>query len=253
MLKFNEFITEKIHYDIDIDVNFLYSFFKEDIEEVMKTGEIRDGMFAKKIIYSSELKSNKCKEAHMLNPCYIHLNDYGGTSNGNYYRPKIFSHTSKSTISVKVSKSAIDFTNKYKNGSVIKATEEHPQIKLEFSPTRIKSSIRHELAHWLDDTMNNSHITKMLKDRTVRKKLKKAKHDNVNSLYFEIYAIIQNIYQLKLDNEDIWDDLSFEDMLYLNPSLSSIKKKMNNHDYNAWKKEVKRKMYKEDILGKNMR
>jgi hypothetical protein len=71
-----------------------------------------------------------------------------------------------------------------------------PLFEKDLSEPRIKGSIHHELTHWVDDTMNNQHIDKFIKNN----EKKTAEENNVlkyiNTHYLERQAQIHNIKQL---------------------------------------------------------
>ena len=253
MLNFNKYLLqEKILYDIEDDVEFLYSFFKDDIEEIERTGMLKENMFPKRIITTAQLTSDKAKKANKINPCNIHINDFVGLFTSYFfYKPKQ-DNNDISIIGMRIHKNAFNLIIKDTKGDLNIASEHYSGIEKEFTSTKIKGSIRHELTHWIDDTFNNSNIKNILKNNGVMKKMKHKGYDNVNLLSFEIYAILQNIYQLKLDNSDIWDEITFDEMIYMINSLGSIKKNTSKKDFDIWKRKIKRKMYKEGILGKNM-
>lgn len=246
-------IQEKIIYDIDEDVELIYSFFEDYINKINKTGII-ERLPMKEIISSEILTSEIHRKCHSKNPCDIFINDYDLNSD-NFYQPSGDLNSlniGKAIISLRLNKSAIKFIRDEFSGDISKANAYHYGVKEEFYSHRIKGSIRHELAHWIDDTINNSHISDILSNNGVKRKMRSKDYNTVNILDFEIFAIMQNIYQLSIDFKDIWDNLTFDQMLYKSTSLKHIKASSNTKDYSTWKRKIKRKMYKEGILGINM-
>ena len=240
--------NEKILYDIDEDVNLIYSYFKNEIDKIKETGIVKSDYFKITVITTSDLVSEKSRLAHSKNPCYITLNN----NKGNYYQPSTNEY-SKSDISISVNPNAIDYVIEDHNGDIVSASKIYPIIKEEFKEYKIKGSIRHELAHWIDDTTNNYHISKKLFKTGIRNYLDKKGYNNVNISNFEIYSIMQNIYELKMEYKDEWNKLTFIEMLQKNPVLNNIYRTLDKKDFEFWKKTIKRKMYKEGILGKNMK
>ena len=240
--------NEKILYDIDQDVNIIYSYFKSEINEIKKTGIIKSDYFKTRVITTFDLVSEKSKLAHNKNPCYITLNN----NEGNYYKPSN-NESDISNISISVNPNAINYLMEEHDGDIISASKIYPIIKEEFKEYKIKGSIRHELAHWIDDTTNNYHISKKLFKTGMINYLNKKGYNNINVSNFEIYSIMQNIYELKMEYNDEWNKLTFIEMLQKNPILKNIYKTLDKKDFEFWKKTIKKKMYKEGILGKNMK
>ena len=231
------------------DVDLIYDkFFKKDYEQIKKTESLKhynprkyDKSFG---ITTEILQSDLSKKAHKINPCSIIIN-----VSDNHYNPH------NSIISLGPNKNAIDFIlNNGVDGeisSVFKylSTREINNIKREFKPEIIKGSIHHELSHWVDDTLHNRHIKSKLKPNVTVKDLGV---DNINAHYLEIQAIIHNVVQLKRENEDIWDLLSFSELINMSPSLNSVYNTLKGETKIGWIKNLKRRMYREGLLGKEM-
>lgn len=251
VLKFNEFIVEKVIEKIDIDVDYLYGFFKEDISEIEKTGIITKDMFQVQQTDSSKLQSELSIKAHSVNPVDIFINgDFNSVNN--FYSPKGINTVDKGLINIGVNKEAIKYILNEANGDIEEAEKYHPGISDEFKDYRIRGSIRHELTHWYDDTFHNFYIKDILKNKKIGKHFKKRKVSNVNALPFEIYAILQNIYEAKIKFKDSWDNMTFEELINKIPTLRSIKRMMSSDTYKKWKYIIKGKMFRNNILGKNM-
>lgn len=228
------------------DVDMLYNiFFKKDYDEIEKTGSVKNVKFDKEEYSTEFLNSPLAKKANKLNPCEIIINQAG-----NYYRP------SNSTISFGVNLSALKFV--MDNGGINKkinvASEyldesQSNSLKREFKEEIIKGSIHHELAHWVDDTLHNKHISKSL-EKGVRNG--NFGGNKINLHYFEIQAIIHNIVEIKRNHENEWNVMSFNDLIKLSPSLYNIMMKLNYDNKNKWIKKIKRRMYREGLLGKLM-
>jgi hypothetical protein len=144
-------LSEKLT-DVDTDVDMLYDkYFKGDVDAIERTGFVTSAMFEKSETDTSILTSPDSIRCHEVNPCVIKINP-----GLNYYNPN------NKIIGIGVSKNAYNFVIDYVDGSIERAIEylqdEHQRktfIK-EFTEARIKGSIHHELAHWIDDTLNNS-------------------------------------------------------------------------------------------------
>jgi hypothetical protein len=232
-------LTEKLT-DIDVDVDMLFDkYFLNDVIEVKETGFIYGGNFFNYETDTSKLQSEECKKAHSLNPCVIYINQ-----GSNYYKP------SNSIISISVNSNAINFVKEENNGNIARAiewldSEQGHSLSIEFTEERIKGSIHHELVHWIDDTMNNQHINRRVNKPNYHPK-------NATTEKFEIQAQIHNIKQLKNKHFNIWDSLSFYDMLRYSPSLKNIYNNLSTDVKNKWIRDIKTRMYREGLLGKNM-
>lgn len=127
---------------------------------------------------------------------------------------------------------------------------------IEFTPEKMKSSIHHEIAHWHDDTKNNRHLLKSInkaKETGNGKKYFRKNEPDINLTKVELEAQIHNIYQLYLNNKDKWDELKFDDLLEMLPTLTTLRSIMKNlNQFDRWKKMLLKRMAREGILGKNM-
>ena len=222
-------------------------FFKEAIDEIKATGKIRRNMFAADETNTSILKSKVAKLANEKNMCIININQpYKNMYN--FYKPE------DKLITLGINYDAVEFVLSdylfYKDINIAAETIHNgEQMKKEFSPERIKGSIHHELVHWVDDTFNNSHILDKLKNKKIIKK----NLPPVNAQKFEIQAQIHNVFQLKREYEDVWDNLSFDKMISLSPSLSLVNTQLTGKIKYKWRADLLHRMARESLLGKQMR
>jgi len=239
-------LAEKLT-NVDSDVDLIYNtYFKKDIDEISKTGVITRYMFDMPTTDTSVLKDDASIKANELNPCKILINN-----GGNHYAPL------QHIISVSINDGARDFILDNFNGIITNAVDylsdlnQKKSLEQEFTEHKIKGSIHHELAHWIDDTMNNNHIQKVIK---------KAQEYRSNSLYdipvnatkMEIQGQIHNIKQLYNKYKDTWDTLSWNNLIELSPSLSNINKILTGNINTKWVRDLKIRMHREGLLGKNM-
>lgn len=199
------------------------------------------------IINSSELPSKDAQEANKINPIDIFCGVY---SKGNFYNP------SNKKIELSLHKQVLNLIFTGRENDIPES-----QIKSfyqELQPERIKSTIAHELSHWLDDTNHNFHITNVLK---IAKELSKPDYiklnkKSVNMTYFEIEAQIHGIKQLKMQNKKTWDELTLADLFFKYTALSSIAKEVYSYGKeigDIWQKMLVKRLSRENLLGKNMR
>jgi hypothetical protein len=240
-------LSEKLT-EVDSDVDLLYDkYFKSDIETIERTGVVTKSMFEQFETDTSILTSPDSIKCHELNPCVIHINP-----GHNYYSPN------KAIIGIGYFKGAYDFIMGYGGGNIKSALDylsNEKQVKTlikEFTEIRLKGSIHHELAHWIDDTLNNRHL-KARVNKAMERNTRDFGGIPVDATRMEIQAQIHNIKQAYNKNKDVWDELSFQDVLDLLPSLSSVNNKFTGETKAKWRKELKLRMNREGLLGKNMK
>lgn len=237
-------LTEKLT-DVDSDVNLIYDkYFKDDVDQIQLTGLVTKDMFKKSQFNTNILESKLSIKTNELNSCDVLVN-YGN----NYYKP------SANLISVSVNMNAFHFlvdnninldnVGNYLNDKQAKL------IVLEFSEAKLKGSIHHELVHWIDDTLNNRHISKRLSRAGESNKNINSKKP-VNAEKFEVQSQIHNIKQLHNKYNQVWDNLSFDDMISYSPPLSNIMNGLSGDIKNKWIRNIKTRMYREGLLGKKM-
>jgi hypothetical protein len=212
-----------------------------------------------KIIDSSELPSKQAKESNTANPTEIHCGAY---SYGNFYRPSETRKASgenvkKSLIQLSLHHNALRLVFrrelKYIDSSQLRSFYE------EFKPARIKSTLAHEVSHWMNDTLHNFHITKLLKTtRELGKpEILKLHKKDVNMTHFEIDAQIHGLKQLKMQHRKDWDTLELKDIYLKYASLrftaGQIYKEYGKEVGDIWQKMIVKRMAREKLLGKNMK
>lgn len=236
-------------FDLDKQVDFVYdNYFRDVVENMVKNGNFVTNT---RQLSSQDLPSSKIiDDANEINPVEIYIFAEGY---GNQYIPP------KAMITIGINENAVDAAKHM--GGILKAslaiggTKGERFIK-EFSEPRIKGSIYHELSHWLDDTFHNKHIDSMIKKAvaTKDKNILKRGQPDIGMTPYERDAQIHAIKQLKRSHADIWDELSFEDMLELNPSLQHVYDGVWRIDKEeSWKKMILRRMSREGLLGDKMK
>jgi len=242
-------LNEKLT-NIDDDVNLIYDeYFREGVEEFEETKRMTRNLFTPGEGDTSMLKDPESIEANAINPCTIYVNKMV-----NHYDPNA------KIVSVSANIQAIDFLIEAADGYLVRAQKKLPydqadSLAKEFTEERIKGSIHHELAHWIDDTMHNQHIKKFV-DRNIEKH--KAgepipyNKTTVNAIPMERQAQIHNIKQLHNKYKDIWDTLTFSDMMALSNALTATMTSLPAPLRAQWIKDTKMRMYREGLLGVKM-
>ena len=254
-----EVLLQEALFDINIDVSFIYDrYFKKDIEYIEKTGRVRKEMFSRGATNTGELLSDASKSAHKKNPCTILINNSEYKGHSNYYNP--FTSKISITLNENARKYMFDYIN-YKN-----VEEEEVELVAEkyfdgdiknsfiqeFTEQKIKGSIHHELIHWLDDTFHNYRVKGELEKSKIIGREKYFKTKNINTTSMEIQAQMGNVQQLKNKNNDIWDLISFVDMIKMSSALKVVYKRLDFDERKYWIKKLKQRMHREGLLGANM-
>ncbi len=162
------------------------------------------------------------------------------------------------------------------NGSAVKQVRTHAKnhinvVRVQFgdemstlyqrtlSAPKVKATIHHELAHYLDDTFNNSHIHSRLSNIRDKPQLRKRLQGGVgqmNASFVEIEGQIHNIFQMRKAYRSRWDKISFDEMLKLDDSIYFIAKgikEKNAGEYAEWRRGLMERMAREGLLGAKMR
>jgi hypothetical protein len=240
-------LSEKLT-DVDTDVDMLYnSFFKDDVEEFKNTGIFTRKMFDYNETTTFILQSQEAKQAHLLNPCKIIIN------NGkNFYDPN------KKIIGVGVNDSAVNYILNNHEGdfkaavdSLYDVPSQQNNLTKEFNEEKLKGSIHHELAHWIDDTMNNQHLNKRV-NKQIALKRSDLGGIPVNASKMEIQGQIHNVKQLHNKYKDMWDEITFHKLLSLSISLNTVYKELSGDVRKQWVRDLKTRMAREGLLGKKM-
>ena len=203
---------------------------------------------------SSSLKSENAKKAHAVNPIEIHvwLVSPPRLGAGNYYSP---------------SQKAIHISLDYKIADAMLnrlstiPLHQIPMLRNEVSELKHKATIRHELTHWIDDSLHNFYITKSLNNIDDLKREKKTKQaeiaykkdlsHNQSDVYMapvEINAMVNQIaeYKRRVGNKK-YDSLSWSELMIELPSLGSINAKFGS----KWRKKMFERLSREELIGKN--
>lgn len=243
------FINESRFLDIQDDVDLVYNkFFKKDIDAINSGVPYNSQKMFLNITSNTTLfKNGLLKQAHEAKPCIIEINN---SDYGNGYIPKM------TIISFSVNSHAIGFFDegeKLDDAVERLDTEQVNNFLNEFSEHKMKGSIHHELIHWLDNALHNNTISNFL-DKSNKKGLKKyIRKDDVYLSYIETHSILGNIKQLKNKFNDIWDSLTFEDMIHYSPFLTNIYKRFSDENKYKFKKTLLKRMHRAGLLGKYMR
>lgn len=248
------FFKEKL-YNIEKDVEFIYNnSFKKIIDDLSSNNlkpkehymKASNGDIA--IFKSSQLKSKDCMKAHKANPIDIYCGSYGQSSYG-------FGSEKEIIISLNQDIFNIFFANKY----IPDGNSKLRRLKNEMTENKIKASISHELAHWIDDSIYKlfNSILHGEKDPIKQKELLSFGTDILDTTYYEIQAQIHAIAQLKKNyTKEKWDSFILTNLFELYPPLADVidkvYKKNNKELAVIWLKTLLKRLNREKLLGANM-
>ena len=265
-MRFKKYLITEKTFAIGADVDLIYkkyfkkvidTFNKKDIKvfrKLMKKHE--DGMaYAFGFDSSHMLKSKKCKEAHKLNPVYIHS---GVFTDGSSYSPKRTGYDARVSLSLNhnvvelilsmgLEKLQMNFDD----------DNTFERFKGEMSASSIKGTIYHELSHWLNDTLHNQNINKRLtKSRETHNPAIIKRFDKVNFTDFELDAQVHALKQMKRDYRKDWDKLSWYDIVQRKSFFDVWFKQLKSSSPKVQKKMHQlmiKRLNREKLLGKKMK
>jgi len=197
------------------------------------------------------------KKANETNPVTITTNFL----DGNAYSPQ------RQLVRLSINKNLVDFIQNNRfviADNVMNLADILPKNKIagfknDINGKKVKSSIAHEIAHWLDDTFHNSFIRKVLDrassaDDGNNEYIVRQGFDNVALTNFEIQAQIHQIKELKKNTDKkVWNTISFIDMISMDISLLHIEGSLGRDEKKLWHKILLRRMVREKLIGRKMR
>lgn len=191
------------------------------------------------------LQTPEMLELAKINP-YFTIEFNNPNKSGGVYYP------TKNAMSLSINIAAVELLIQYKYDMeyLSQVIPNFKAFKSEFTPEKNKGTIHHELAHFYDDTMNNKHIKKYIDNKNDTRRKQPVAVSN-----FEIEGTIHSIKQYMKNNDD-WDTMNFNDLIANIPSMDAIKDELKDNKpfmWELWKRKIKARMAREEILGKNMR
>lgn len=252
MKSFKQFITEKVIEVDKSDIDMIYRPLKVISQDVLKAWQSGNRSVALLDAYnkhflkpntllqiqSSKLKSPAAKLANEINPITIHVWNRLST---NHYHPGL-------------KEIHLGFTNNASQAIAVIGMipdNQHKSLHSEFTEIRIKGTIRHELAHWLDNSLNNLHMSKILKAGPDKfAELLKGGQRDVALGHIEIEAVTATIAEIKRRVKDKkYNQLTWDELMDLHPALNAL----NNRLGAPWRKKLATRLAREGLLGQNMR
>ena len=262
-------LEEKL-YNISKDVNFIYkqafeTFIKDfknntlknrdEYEDTKSTRSVGWGDYIFKELHTSQLKSDDCKKANESLSIPIIC---GVFKDGSFHS---FQKDNNPYIQISLHQDIVNML--YRDGKDFnkKITGKSIQKRAlnELSEGRIKSTIAHELSHWIDNANYDIFDKIVGKAQTPqeRKELLKLKNENVDMTYFEIQGQIHGVSALKTVNKKIWDKITLEDLFEMYTPLANIAIKLHRNYreevFTIWIKLLVLRLARENLLGDKMR
>lgn len=268
MGRYKSYFLEKT-FDIDKDVDYIYNFiFKSPIQQ-LKNKSFDENLYQKypnlyvegcifEFLKSDNFVTVECKLAHEIAPLFI----FGGVLNTDSKIVLDKTIQDRNYIIISLDRDLIDYyvSNSFDFNQLKKIIPLHQlqKIKNIMKESYIKSMIYHELSHWLNNTIHNNHISKVIElaKKYQNPDILKLKTKDVNLTHFEIDAQIHGIKQTKRDYNKKWDNLTLNQLFTIYPSLSFIYddvKEYGKEITDIWIKTLIKRMDREKLLGKNMR
>lgn len=252
---YENFLTEKI-LDVQQDVDIIYDkFFRKNIEKL--NNPERDPKLIKEAVralsrerhvepgvVSNLLKTPELDEAQEHNPVKFIIN----SGVGNMYR--INRNPAELHFSVNDAVLRLLKQYEYSIDTLSRLIKDNFDMFLsEMTEGKMKGSIHHELAHWYDDTMHNYHLA-----NTVKNNPSATNKPEWNTSHIEIEGQIHTLLQFKkMYGDELWDSMTFDELLTKVPALSFVERDLDTEHKEVWKRRIKSRMARENLLGKNMR
>lgn len=210
-------------------------------------GAMKSTGYSRESMSSSQLVSKSARAAHAIKPITIHAGVFPSPS----YDPI------DNRINLTFNPQVLDIIRQGTQETLPK--DQIRRFNSETSPNKMKATIAHELSHWMNDALHNSHIEKIVDmahefhDPSI---LKLGKED-VNMTHFEIDAQIHGIKALKQQYTTAqWNKMTLKDVMELYPPIDGTWRSTTRYGKEVvgiWKKLLLKRMAREKILGKNMR
>jgi len=262
-MKFVDFLNEKTN-NLNSAVDYIYKMYYSDFFKKLAQAKTSDDIPEKPkmvVLTSANLakfsKNKLVQKLDKLNPVLINIETLG---HGNAYNPisgniyikmsGFFDAIKYTPLNLKTSRfnRAVD----YFTDTIPKSQQ--VEFKNDYLGNKLKNSIAHELNHWADDTLHNSHILNRLQHAHEFNQPLVAPGVSVATTDFEMDSQVHQIKQMKRTiPKKIWDSLTFDEMIKYDNSLSrAIIPSLSRSEYPIWRKKMLKRLARENLLGKNM-
>ncbi|MDX8383283.1 MAG: hypothetical protein R8M45_04320 [Ghiorsea sp.] len=249
---------------MDKEVDYIFNkYYKEYFLKLQKVDTSHNAPYP----VFAELKSTELAK-HTKNPVLIKANETNpikielNNKLGNFYNYK------KELVSININSQIhkfIDYhlyTNVPKGSTVLdlvskqKGAGNKTQWIQDVKGEKLKNSIAHELAHWLQDTLHNRHLSKIMKratnadNRNTGEQIRNQFHKSVALTDYEVDSHIHQIKQLKRNiSDDVWATMSIMDMINQDSSLAGIYDSLIRKEKKEWLKHLAKRLNREGLMG----
>lgn len=262
MHNFKELLTEAL-IDLDVkDINKVFAPFRHYLDsfsdllakpvELIDTRDfvelIGDPRIPIQKFDSSILNSKSAQAAHEVNPITIELYK---VVDANHYDPL------NRRVVLGIPRSLTNLVSVHQASSW--AHHHLKSAQADVSELKMKSTIRHELTHWIDDSLHNLHMRRAFtaihagktpnERAQLYKKLLAAGREDVYLAPIEITAAVNQIAEIKRRIGDKkYNSLTWVKFLELLPGLQAL----NNSKIGVeWRKEIFKRLARENLIGAN--
>ncbi len=231
----------------------------EDRKEFDKNIRLYSSDILLSSIKSTDLKGLDCVKANKIMPIKIYTGIFKA---GSYHAYNYWERTPFISISLNYSLYSLMLNSSVIHKSIINSLEGKLNIRAsnEFTEERVKSTISHELSHWIDNATHDIFKHIVGNETTPQGKLKALKLNKnkpVNSTYYEIQGQIHSLIEYKKKYGRKWDLITWEELFNFQPSLYVIAEKLlEKNDFtilNNWFLNLYHRMEREDLVGTKMR
>jgi hypothetical protein len=240
-------------YELSADVDYVFAEVKTFLEDFEKNSKIYTDKFKKQNIIpkfvctSNNLPSDLSKQAHEIKPIQIIIGRAPEGENS-YYDPSL-KRIFINVIPYKVIETLIEHDMSFDE------LDKHTKEKFhKFSKVQSRQAIIHEIAHWIDDSLNNNHITKYLKKAIDSSKTRNEISKEALETDIEIQSYTHSVKQYKDDlGEKKWNVLTFK-QLFDDTALGVVIDELREDPValKKWKRKLFKRLAREDLIGNNM-
>lgn len=251
--------------ELNEQVDYIWDNYFEKVHSDMINGRpnLESFILEKKQAFpSTHLPSSpEIDEANRLNPVYIVVHNL----RDNTYFPDeqaIFLNFNVGVVEYVMERTPRgEYPDALRRAERDRNQETYHGLKTDVSVARVKGTIHHELSHWIRDSLHNRYIQRLFRGAEKNADMSPAKYKrhihqkqpSVALTNYELDAQIHSIIQLKREYAGIWNTLTFNKMIELNPSLNQITNDgIRGGWYQKWKKQILKRMARENLLGRSM-
>ena len=200
------------------------------------------------------------KEAFEKNPIII----YFGGAHGSEYKPRtgeVYISFNQNVLDLIKGQIGKVFTYEQLLNMLSPMQSKH--FKAEMSGATVRGTIAHELSHWMDDTLHNRHLKRLVNKMYTLRTFKK--HTDADRIHdqgtgevmmtsFERDAQIHAVKQSYREySQSQWDQMTWNDLMDISVGVGQFYSRLPSKQQRIFKKNFIKRLHREGILGKRMR